>query len=180
MKTTMSENLPALPEPSKAEQVQARVLAAIDKPAVRQTLIWRLDGYSWKQCVAKLKEEGLKSPQGGDWEVSNLHKQCSPYLRMIQQDAGFQALKSQVLSVAMEATAQMSEALANGEINKQSIPVAFGIAVDKLARMEAVSRPPEVQTNPLLSAIAKMVSEGGNLKLEVTQPKPAIDVEVVK
>lgn len=126
-----------------------------------------------------VNEAGHVGPRGGELDHGDLYKRCQPYLKMIQRDEGFKALKTAVLDVAMEATAQVGQALVEGSIPKQSLPVVMGIANDKYARLEAVEREPERPQNPMMEMLMKLTQNGGTLKIEATQPK-TVDVEVVE
>lgn len=151
----------------------------IEDAPIRDAISFRLQGYSWRETAAKIVEMGHKGPRGGEFDTADLYKRCQPYLRMIQKDEGFKTLKSKVLDVAMEATAQVGDALVEGKIPHQSLPVVMGIAVDKYARLEAVEREPDRPANPILDMLARLTQNGGTLKIEATQPK-TVDVEVVE
>jgi hypothetical protein len=157
---------------------KALTVGEIETPDIRAAIALRLQGYTWRQVVDQLNENGVTGPKGGAVELSNLYKRCQPYLKMIQKDEGFRALKGMTLNVAMEAVAQVGQALVDGNIPHQSLPVVMGIAVDKYARLEAVEREPEQASNPILAMLATLTANGGTLKIEATQPK-TVDAEVV-
>jgi hypothetical protein len=165
--------------PKYSKEKALEVTAPIEHEAIREAIALRLQGYSWRGIAEKLDQREIRGPRGGKLTGNDLFNRCRPYEKMIQNDEGFKSLKNSTLSVAMEAVAQVGEALAAGEIPKQSLPVVMGISVDKYARLEAVEREPINQSNPMLAMLAKLTESGGTLKLEVTQPK-TVDVEVIK
>ena len=93
------------------DEAKALTVPEIEDEAIRTAISLRLQGYSWKEVTRRVLDAGLRGPCGGEFDKSDLYKRCQPYLKMIQRDEGFRALKTQVLDVAMEATAQVGQAL---------------------------------------------------------------------
>ena len=150
------------------KSVAQRARSIAKDPKVEKALSLRLQGYTWRAIGAEL-----------GCDHNDIYKRTKPYEMLLSQEEGYQTLKAKAMSVALEATAQVSDALVAGEIPKQSLPVVMGIAVDKVARLLQAERPQENhEQNPLLAMLAKIHESGGTMKLEVTQPK-TMDVEIV-
>jgi len=54
-------------------RVQRRAKFKHDAEIWRRVDPWRQQGYTWDRCAKRLNAEGIRTFQGGEWKISNLH-----------------------------------------------------------------------------------------------------------
>jgi hypothetical protein len=134
---------------------------------IRDALALRWGGRTWRE-VARLM---------GKKDHSTLYHECRTWDAAARGDERFKALTAQAIEIAMEAGAQVMEALQNGEVSPKMLPILYGISVDKFDRLTRAERAPEV--HPVAHLLAAFHGAGGagaklTATIELTPPTPLV------
>jgi hypothetical protein len=137
---------------------------------IARALALRAEGRSWRAVAEAM----------GEKSHVDIYSECRSWDRAMRGDERYRALTSLALDNAVEAAAQLGEALAAREYPASALPVVYGIAADKAVNMRRL----ELQGAQGASGAGELVAQvlgalqsgGGKLTLEVEVPR-TLDVE---
>lgn len=152
----------------------SQALVALDLPErLRVPMALRLEGRTWREVAAAC----------GQRDHVTLYRDCRSWDAALRGDTRYEALRSNLLEGAIEASARLNDALLTSE-ERLSVPqlaVVAGIMADKVVNMR---RADQAAAGPVGGGFAGLLEAlhgaGGKLTATIELAPAAIDVQVIE